>query len=199
MKAEILEILFPDPESDMDHESEIIAYGAHCQNSKTQDLLISKYHALTKYKGYGLKLKGAVSIKDMIGTDLRSIDINWDLLKERIQHQLKTRPRGIGCRFRFSHPEDNHPAFTNEHMEYINELLLDRINDELSQSKDVLFIFLGALWDSETRRRFGSPVLIEAPSMNCASNITELYLKRQRHQTVLTAWCPIIYNCSDLS
>lgn len=79
----------------------------------------------------------------------------------RIQHQLKARPRGIGGQFRDPHPEDNQTAFTNEDMEFINKLLLDRINDELFQNKDVLFIFLGALWDSKTRRRFGRPILIE--------------------------------------
>ncbi len=129
----------------------------------------------------------------MVDSNLKSIDFEWAALKERILNQRKTRPRGIGCNFRFTSPEIDQSAYTKEDMEEIKAFLLDEINHQMSQSNDELFVFLGALWNSGSRVRIGSPILIEAPSMQCAANIAELHFNRQKHETVLTDWCPAIY------
>ena len=199
MSAILLELLFKNIEKGRDSEREIILYGDKKEDSEQQKLAISAYQAGTKYNNYRLIFRGSIVLNGMIDSNLKNIEYTWPVLEKRIYNQRKTRPRGQGCIFHFTSHDFDPLEYDEEYIKEAQEYLSYEIDQEANKNPNEKYIYLGALWDSESRPRIGSPIIIEAPSMLSASCITDLYFERQPNQTTLTDWCPPIYESNIIT
>lgn len=135
----------------------------------------------------------------MINTELVELSIEWQELAQRVWDQIYNRPRGNGCMFRFASPETEQIDYSDDQLQELHEYLRYEIDGEMDANIGKSYIFIGSLWDDNSRVRIGSPMLIEAPSIQSASSVSEILFRRNTYQTTLTDWCAPIYEAKHFT
>lgn len=199
MSAIILEMLFSHPDEKNKSAKEIMIFGEGMKNRRKQDLAMNYYQSNTKYKDYSFEFLNSIEVKQMINTELVELSIEWPGLAERVWDQISNRPRGNGCMFRFASPDTEKIDYTDDQLQELHEYLRYEIDGEPDTHIDESYLFIGSLWDDNSRVRIGSPVIIEAPSIQSASSVSEIFFRRNTHQTTLTDWCAPIYEAKHFT
>lgn len=131
-----------------------------------------------------------IKIKDSLITENGAKTPDWATLKNRIHHQNKNRPRGIGCIFR-GPTTNNDDLLTPEDIKCMKECM-KRSLDEYREN-DEPFLFIGSHWEPETRQRTGSVCIFEASGIRLAAALIELHFLAPKQKLTLTEWCHAIY------
>ena len=195
MEALLINILCKSRDPDnRDSVRELIIYGRTLERIiYAQDTIIDKYVSSTKYKGWEIIYKGSWKIDILIKSDQTPLQFSWNELEKRIAEQRINRPRGDGCIFRGGSVEgyymDNPKEYIKDQIDYLEHAISEQKKSNVKAS----YIYIGSLWDKKVQSRIGKPVLIEAPSIQYASEISDYYFLSSHPQTTLTDWCGPIY------
>jgi hypothetical protein len=187
MKADHYNLLLYHPAAEYPTEHEFIIVSSEVSARSAEVSRITEWYQLhSKQPVEKTLLSTPAPIDSVLISEDHSSPADWQELRDRVESERKTRPRGDGCIF-FGASDKLKADLPTADLEDLRGSIRYFMKEQRVQGPEYLFI--GSAWDETTRMRTGKIGLFQASSIQLASSIVHLHYLGRRSVLTLTDWC----------